>query len=139
LNKITPDARISAATEVKAGKSVSLDLPLNAFTHVLANRIRFQQKMIDFKKMGAFIGHDDELHFNTQSSSQWDGLTHCAVQETELYYNGLRHDEVQGAKKGQNGTHSKGFSLTCGRYIRALLTLNLQSGWNLGESWAGGY
>lgn len=107
LNKITPEARTAAAQEIKAGKSVSLDLPLNAFTHVIANRIQFEHKVIDFKTMNGAIGHDDELRFNTQSSSQWDGLSHCAIQESELYYNGLHHADIGGAKRGRNGTDSK--------------------------------
>lgn len=86
---------------------MSLDLPLDAFDYVIANRIQFKQVIIDFKKMNGSIGHDDELHFNTQSSSQWDGLSHCAVQEQELYYNGLRHEDVMKRRDGRNGTHSK--------------------------------
>ncbi|KIW29550.1 uncharacterized protein PV07_05362 [Cladophialophora immunda] len=104
LNKISPAARIAAAREVRVGKSVSLDLPLNAFTHVIANRIQFEHKVIDFKKTNGAIGHDEELRFNTQSSSQWDGLSHCAIQESELYYNGLRHADIEGTRKGTNGT-----------------------------------
>ena len=106
LNKITPAARAAAAKEVKAGINVSLDLPLNAFDHVIANRKLFEQNILDFKKMNGSIGHDDELHFNTQSSSQWDGLTHCAIQEQELYYNGLKHEDVTKKRSGRNGIHS---------------------------------
>jgi hypothetical protein len=80
---------------------------LNAFTHVIANRIQFDQKILDFKKMNGSIGHDDELHFNTQSSSQWDGLTHCGVQKKELYYNGLKHADITGLRKGRNGIDSE--------------------------------
>lgn len=92
---------------MKSGKSVSLDLPLNAFTHIIANRMQFKQNIIDFKKLNVSIGHDDELSFNTQGSSQWDGLTHCAIQAKGLYYNGLKHEDVQGARKGTNGIDSE--------------------------------
>jgi hypothetical protein len=107
LNKITPVSKLAAAQEVTAGISVSLDLPLNAFDYVIANRIQFKQVLIDFKKLNGSIGHDDELHFNTQSSSQWDGLSHCAIQAEELYYNGLKHDDVSGKRDGRNGIHSR--------------------------------
>lgn len=106
LNKITPEARKYAAQEVKAGLSVSLDLPLNIFDYVIANRRLFEQKVLDFKEMNSSIGHDDELHFNTQSSSQWDGLTHCGLQDQELYYNGLKHEDIIKRRDGRNGIHS---------------------------------
>ncbi|KAJ9625964.1 hypothetical protein H2204_010263 [Knufia peltigerae] len=105
LNKITPEARKYAAQEVKAGLSVSLDLPLNIFDYVIANRRLFEQKVLDFKEMNSSIGHDDELHFNTQSSSQWDGLTHCGLQDQELYYNGLKHEDIIKRRDGRNGIH----------------------------------
>lgn len=33
---------------------------------------------------------DDELHFNTQASSQWDSLLHYAHQPTGTFYNGAK-------------------------------------------------
>ncbi|KIW93278.1 uncharacterized protein Z519_05883 [Cladophialophora bantiana CBS 173.52] len=105
LNKITPESRKRAAQEVKAGISVSLDLPLDAFDYVIANRRLFKQTVIDFKKMNMGVGHDDELQFNTQSSSQWDGLTHCGLQEQEVYYNGLKHEDIMKNRDGRNGIH----------------------------------
>ena len=107
LNKITPESRRAAAQEVKAGISVSLDLPLDAFDYVIAGRRLFKQTILDFKARGMGIGHDDELHFNTQSSSQWDGLTHSGLQKQELYYNGLKHADIMGSKTFRNGIHSK--------------------------------
>jgi hypothetical protein len=49
--------------------------------------------------------HDDIVSFNTQCSSQWDGLRrdvsqimliegHWAHQSTKLYYNGLPHAQI---------------------------------------------
>jgi len=54
--------------------------------------------------------HDDLVSFNTQCSSQWDGLRgrlptiqliegHWAHQGTQMYYNGLPHDQIT-AKDG---------------------------------------
>lgn len=40
-------------------------------------------------------GFDDELTFNTQSSSQWDSLCHVAHQPTGLSYNGARATESE--------------------------------------------
>ncbi|KAJ5865032.1 uncharacterized protein N7529_006948 [Penicillium soppii] len=43
-------------------------------------------------------GHanDDEIDFNTQSSSHWDGLRHFPYTEAKLFYNGTRQDEISG-------------------------------------------
>jgi hypothetical protein len=39
-----------------------------------------------------------QLHINTQSSSQWDGLRHYPYQETHLFYNGCTQDDISGPK-----------------------------------------
>jgi hypothetical protein len=43
------------------------------------------------KESGVSKGHgwDDEIHFNTQFSSQWDSLVHWSHQPTGLSYNGI--------------------------------------------------
>ncbi|PGH21402.1 hypothetical protein AJ80_03319 [Polytolypa hystricis UAMH7299] len=106
LNKISPEAKVAAAQEVKVGKSVSLDLPLDHFGYMVGKRLLFKQNILDFGKVNGFmIGYDDELHFNTQSSSQWDGLRHYALQESGLYYNGLKHEDILEKKDGKLGTH----------------------------------
>jgi kynurenine formamidase len=40
--------------------------------------------------LGAGCGWDDELHFNTQKSSQWDSLCHWPDPVTKLAYNGAQ-------------------------------------------------
>ena len=40
--------------------------------------------------MGAGKGWDDEIHFNTQKSSQWDSLCHWQDPKTGLAYNGAK-------------------------------------------------
>ena len=41
---------------------------------------------------------------NTQSGSQWDSLKHFAHQKSQMYYNGLSHDEA--LKSDTNGIHN---------------------------------
>jgi hypothetical protein len=109
LNLLTPERKWAAAhEEIKHGISVSLDMPLNYLTHMIAQRIQFQQKIINFKDLFNSAGHDDELHFNTQGSSQWDGFTHSAtkIPGAEFYYNGLKHTDVLGKRDGTNGIDS---------------------------------
>ncbi|KAK6380203.1 hypothetical protein LTS17_005392 [Exophiala oligosperma] len=60
------------------------------------NRKKIVHNFLDCRP--AAIAYDDEISINTQSSSRWDGLL------TRLYYNGLTHDEISGAKAGtRNG------------------------------------
>jgi hypothetical protein len=35
----------------------------------------------------AGVVRDDEIHINTQSGTQWDGLRHVAVLEHGMFYN----------------------------------------------------
>lgn len=49
------------------------------------------------------IVNDDVWTFNTQVSSQWDGLRHFAYQKEEKFYNGvtLENIHVDGFEKGK--------------------------------------
>lgn len=42
------------------------------------------------------IVHDDTWTFNTQSSSQWDGLRHFAYQKAERFYNNVTLEQITG-------------------------------------------
>jgi len=55
-----------------------------------------------YAKVG-FVSLDDELHFNTQSGSQWDSLKHFGHQKSRMYYNGLSHEEA--VRSERNGIH----------------------------------
>ncbi|KAK4949723.1 hypothetical protein LTR10_011565 [Elasticomyces elasticus] len=111
LNYLTPDVVKSAVTEVNAGVSIQLDLPLDTFTERLVGREPFEHHIIDFKERlkgtpDEVFGHDDMVTFNTQSGSQWDGLRHIAVQHCGKYYNGLEHRTVDEEKEnGHLGIH----------------------------------
>ncbi|KAK2756399.1 hypothetical protein FQN54_005291 [Arachnomyces sp. PD_36] len=90
LNKLTPSIAASAATEVRDGISVSLDWPLDALKINGSFRRAVEHKHVNLKEKVGMIGLDDELEFNTQGSSQWDGLIHFAHQPTGLFYNGFK-------------------------------------------------
>ncbi|KAH0844180.1 hypothetical protein AYO21_11536 [Fonsecaea monophora] len=111
LNLLTPEVIRDASREVKAGKSIQLDLRLDHFDYGIAGRERFQQTIVDFKernKGGQYelVGHDDVVKFNTQSSSQWDGLRHVGLQNSETYYNGMKHREIDEDTTGRLGIHN---------------------------------
>ena len=46
---------------------------------------------------------DDRWHFNTQSSTQWDGLRHYGYQKAQRFYNGITADDILGVSdKGKS-------------------------------------
>ncbi|KAK1761955.1 putative cyclase-domain-containing protein [Phialemonium atrogriseum] len=91
LNFLTPQVVQAAAAEVKAGVSISLNWPLNAFKIPLPFRRSPTHTVVDLREAGLESdGWDDELEFNTQCSSQWDSLTHFPDQATGLAYNGAK-------------------------------------------------
>ncbi|KAI9873333.1 MAG: hypothetical protein M1830_000536 [Pleopsidium flavum] len=94
LNLLTPEIVLEAKREIQTGVSVSLNWPLHNVEEPGFMRRKAGHKLVDLKPH--FVAHDDELHINTQSGSQWDGLRHWAHQDTGLYYNGLKHTEISG-------------------------------------------
>lgn len=107
LNILNDQIVLRAAAEIKRGKSVSLDFPLDFFGELIGNRRKFDQTLVDYQSLAGMYVFDDELHFNTQSSSQWDGMTHCAIQKDGSFYNGLTYADVLRNGPGRNGTHSQ--------------------------------
>ncbi|KAJ5924901.1 hypothetical protein N7454_007540 [Penicillium verhagenii] len=45
---------------------------------------------------------DDEIHLNTQVSSQWDGLLHYGHQSLEKYYNGVSYTDAAESRIDQS-------------------------------------
>ncbi|KAJ0108416.1 hypothetical protein J7T55_005393 [Diaporthe amygdali] len=45
---------------------------------------------------------DDLITFNTQRSTQWDGLRHFAYQKEQLWYNGATQDDIIDIKIGKS-------------------------------------
>lgn len=57
------------------------------------------------------IVNDDVWTFNTQSSSQWDGLRHFGYQKEKVFYNGVTLDDIHGEHATNvNGIHGTSFS-----------------------------
>ncbi|KAH7099752.1 hypothetical protein BKA62DRAFT_708752 [Auriculariales sp. MPI-PUGE-AT-0066] len=88
LNRLT-NSRVAAAAqgEIKTGQRISLNWPLNAQSEksFFARKL-FHQEM--FHKQ-PYTVNDDVWTFNTQVSSQWDGLRHFGYQKEQLFYNGV--------------------------------------------------
>jgi len=73
LNMLTPEVVAAAATEIKTGERVSLDWYLDKPSSPNFGRQAFDWQLRPAK--GNTV-NDDVIQFNTQSSSQWDGLRH---------------------------------------------------------------
>ncbi|KAI1197194.1 hypothetical protein F5X97DRAFT_186730 [Nemania serpens] len=100
LNRLT-DERVAAAAreEIKSGKRISLNWPLNAQQHekTFFQRAAFHQALLDKKPR---IVNDDVWTFNSQVSTQWDGLRHFGYQEAGLFYGGRCQDDIHGIDEG---------------------------------------
>lgn len=100
LNLLT-DARVQAAAGlVRTGQVFALnwelELPNPPFfrREVLRHHIRSKRPMVNED-----IYHD----FNTQSSSQWDGLTHYGNFPHQSFYNGVKPADITGQPGTRNG------------------------------------
>lgn len=91
VNLLTPEVVKSAYSELKEGVSVSLNWPLGAIGTPGFGRKGLKHTVISFMDTPMPChGYDDEIEFNTQCSSQWDGLCHVAHQATAKGYNGVQ-------------------------------------------------
>ncbi|KAI0834568.1 hypothetical protein F5Y06DRAFT_289666 [Hypoxylon sp. FL0890] len=110
LNRLT-DERVAAAAknEIKTGHRISLNWPLDAQPKSsFFQRQVFHQELI---RKDPRIVNDDVWTFNTQVSTQWDGLRHFAYQREKLFYNGVTMEDIHGVgedgkKATVNGIHA---------------------------------
>ena len=97
INLLTPDRVKRAATLVRTGKVINLNLPLN-FPITLYGGFRSGYKHHIEVNRG---GRDDYVdNFAMQGSSQWDSLRHIRFREFG-YYGGRQDDDLDG--KGELG------------------------------------
>ncbi|KAB8233867.1 cyclase family protein [Aspergillus alliaceus] len=91
LNFITPDIVKSAAAQIRDGISISLNWPLGGIKiqGFFRKRLAHSVKKLD-DPAGKTFAFDDEVEFNTQSSSQWDSLCHFQHLPSGLSYNGSK-------------------------------------------------
>ena len=108
LNLLTPDVVLEAKKEIQLGINIAINWSLDNCSTPHSQRKRPEHRIIPLPD---WTGHDDEVHMNTQSGSQWDGFRellphrlasldtdtfqgHWAHQPTGLYYNGVTHAEI---------------------------------------------
>jgi len=101
---LTPTVVLAGLAEARTGERFQLDWSLDKPRFPSPGRRTMDHKVI-CTDGPEWWGCDDEIHINTQSSSQWDGFKHCATKEGVLY-GGLKLEEVSsGKEKMRNGTH----------------------------------
>lgn len=101
LNFLTPENTKKALREITDGTRISTDWPLGSMARPCFGRKPLEHTI---NQLGSLTANDDFLHFNTQSSSQWDGFRHCGYLKEAVYYNGMTQDEVQTTTR--NGTQA---------------------------------
>ena len=76
LNLLTPSAKLAAAREVRTGQSVALNWIGEALHSGRRKRLH---RILPLSEDGSeWTGNDDEVTFNTQGGSQWDGFSESA-------------------------------------------------------------
>ncbi|KAL8725704.1 MAG: hypothetical protein Q9166_007189 [cf. Caloplaca sp. 2 TL-2023] len=79
LNLVTPSTvAVAARSEIRTGVRVSLDWPLSKPAYPSYGRDGLKHEIRRKGPEGRVV-NDDVLEFNTQGSSQWDGLRHYAI------------------------------------------------------------
>lgn len=73
LNLLTPDVVLAAKSEIQTGVSVALNWGLENIAKPGFSRLPPQHTIKPLDP--AAWAHDDEIHFNPQAGSQWDGLS----------------------------------------------------------------
>ncbi|KAM0747641.1 hypothetical protein T439DRAFT_292799 [Meredithblackwellia eburnea MCA 4105] len=105
LNLLTPEVvKRAASEEIRTGIRVQLDWSLDNVQFPGFRRKGLTQEIISkSNKETGWIGCDDEIHFNTQCGSQWDGFRHVGHRATGNYYGGVQHSEITEKKTLQDG------------------------------------
>ena len=102
VNLLTPEVVAEAAREIVDGTRVSTDWPLDRLSRPCFGRQPIEHTIKP--KLPRTI-NDDCITFNTQSSSQWDGLRHYGYQKEEVYFNGKTLDDL--LSSNVNGIHGE--------------------------------
>ena len=98
LNKQTAASLLAGARCVRAGRRFALDVAMDLLDPPLFSRRGLQRREINRT--------DDEVAFNTQSSTQWDGFGHMSEPAGGRFYNDLpqeAHSVGAWAKRGIAG------------------------------------
>jgi kynurenine formamidase len=125
INLLTPQCVLKAASEIRAGKVFSLNLPINIPDPPIYGRQPVRHHLFPIPQADFFT--DDYLdNFYPQASSQWDAVAHIK-HPVHGHYNGLPESEVTGRGLGgtrlgidnlaRRGIAGRGVLIDAGRYL----------------------
>ncbi len=101
LNLLTEERVLAAAGLVRTGKIFALNWELELPDPPFFRREKLRHQI---KRMPGRLVNEDVYHdFNTQSSSQWDGLTHYGNTPHQAFYNGVIAADITGQPGTRNG------------------------------------
>jgi len=100
LNLLTPTRVAAAARLARAGKVFPLNWELELPHPPLFRRDVLRHAIT---RRGRLVNDDVYHDFNTQSSSQWDGLTHYGNRAHHGFYNGVTDEQITGGPGTRNG------------------------------------
>ncbi|KAG7116673.1 hypothetical protein HYQ44_006300 [Verticillium longisporum] len=106
LNLITPSVVKNASSEIKDGLRFSLNWSLSEPKTPGFRRHEFAYEHSIVGPGNVLDDTDPQLNFNTQKSTQWDGLRHFAYQKEGLFYNGITKDDMLKSQEGSLGIHN---------------------------------
>ncbi|KZT37235.1 hypothetical protein SISSUDRAFT_1048781 [Sistotremastrum suecicum HHB10207 ss-3] len=93
VSMLTPEVVARAAKEeIRTGKSVALNWPINFPEKPLFSR---KTPEINLKASPGDGSRDDEIYINTQSGTQWDGLRHFGILEHKVLYDNTPYSDIQ--------------------------------------------
>ncbi|KAL1892468.1 hypothetical protein Sste5346_006978 [Sporothrix stenoceras] len=108
LNLITPEAVQRGIKAAEHGIVINLNLPLDRQTSHSNARAGLKHTLVALPGQQHL---DDELSFNTQCSTQWDGFRHFPYknwpnQGDLTFYNGQSFESAKDPKQSRNGIHN---------------------------------
>ena len=102
LNFLTPEGLVQAAHGVQSGKIFRLDARIGFADPPLFGRAAVVHKIIELGP----LAHDDLLdNYNTQESTQWDGLAHVGHIRHECFYGGVQKSQIRSGPGGRLSIH----------------------------------
>lgn len=113
LNLLTPERVAAAARLIEDGQVFSLNWEMELPNPPLFNRAAFRHTI---KRRRQNVFDDVYDNFNTQISSQWDGLRHNGHRRYG-FYNGVTEEQIMGEGDARNGIEHWARSGIAGRGV----------------------
>ncbi|HVW39989.1 MAG TPA: cyclase family protein [Amycolatopsis sp.] len=113
LNLLSAQRVLDTVSDLRRGRVIALNASLELFTEPLFGRPKLEHEI---SLLDRGLVRDETLSsFNTQCSSQWDGLKHARSREYG-FYNGLPEDALTVSSWAEKGIAGRGLLLDLERY-----------------------